>query len=363
MKNLQRGQRLSLPNDIFSLSAIIDAKSENLVFDVSCFGLDEKGHLSDERFFVFYNQPCAPGQCIQLQQPENDEIGHFDLNLEGLPATIRKLVWVLTIDGEGSMSTLQEGYFSLKTPDGHLATFEFTGADFSTERALMVAELYEREGWRLGATGQGFAGGLGAVVRHFGGQVEEDEEALPLEHHIPSLSHDLPETEKVPCDEPAPELPKTSSRPVSKPVRPLAPTSLPQPSSSKAIPTIPATRSNTPFETVMDFSDRLQTLSSRVPIVSSRLLTEEATKNALVMPFIGALGYDVFDPLEVIPEFIADYGVKKGEKVDYAIVKDDKIIVLFECKKFGGDLNVSHASQLFRYFSVTEARVGVLTNG
>ncbi|MEO6458119.1 MAG: type I restriction endonuclease [Chloroflexia bacterium] len=113
----------------------------------------------------------------------------------------------------------------------------------------------------------------------------------------------------------------------------------------------------------MDFIDQLQALGNKIPRLSEVLQTEEATKNALVMPFIGILGYDIFDPTEVIPEFIADVGIKKGEKVDYAIVKDGKIIILFECKHCGGDLNIRHASQLFRYFSVTDARIAVLTNG
>lgn len=91
--------------------------------------------------------------------------------------------------------------------------------------------------------------------------------------------------------------------------------------------------------------------------------TEEATKNAMVMPFIQALGYNVFDLTEVTPELIADVGTKKGEKVDYAILKDGQPIILFECKKSGGDLSINHAGQLFRYFHVTEARFGVLTNG
>jgi len=113
----------------------------------------------------------------------------------------------------------------------------------------------------------------------------------------------------------------------------------------------------------MDFIDQLQELAAKAAKICDLLQTEEATKNALVMPFIKILGYDIFDPTEVIPEFIADVGIKKGEKVDYAIKKDGKIIMLFECKHCGGDLNISHASQLFRYFSVTEARIAVLTNG
>ncbi len=116
-------------------------------------------------------------------------------------------------------------------------------------------------------------------------------------------------------------------------------------------------------ECFMDFIDELRALATRIMSTKSMIQTEEATKNAMVMPFIHILGYNVFDPLEVTPELISDVGTKKGEKVDYAILKDGKPIILFECKKCGGDLNINHASQLFRYFHVTEARFGILTNG
>jgi predicted type IV restriction endonuclease len=113
----------------------------------------------------------------------------------------------------------------------------------------------------------------------------------------------------------------------------------------------------------MDFIEVLQTISSKISKQKTLIKTEEATKNAFVMPFIAALGYDVFDPAEVVPEFIADVGIKKGEKVDYAIKHDGKIVMLFECKCCNSSLDESHASQLYRYFSVTEARIAVLTDG
>lgn len=113
----------------------------------------------------------------------------------------------------------------------------------------------------------------------------------------------------------------------------------------------------------MDLIDQLRELALRIAKIKDSIQTEEATKNAMVMPFIQILGYNVFDPLEVTPELIADVGTKKGEKVDYAILREGKPIILFECKKVGSDLNINHASQLFRYFHVTEARFGVLTNG
>lgn len=113
----------------------------------------------------------------------------------------------------------------------------------------------------------------------------------------------------------------------------------------------------------MDFIDYLRAIASRAETSKDLIQTEEATKTALILPLIQALGYDVFNPHEVLPEFVADIGLKKGEKVDYAIVKDGNPAILFECKKVGGDLSISHASQLFRYFHVTEARFAVLTNG
>lgn len=102
----------------------------------------------------------------------------------------------------------------------------------------------------------------------------------------------------------------------------------------------------------------------RVLTQISVLDTEEATKNALVMPFIAALGYDVFDLLEVVLEFTADVGLKKGEKVDYAIRVEDEIVMLFECKRAGQTLDPGcDMGQLFRYFSVINVCIGVLTNG
>ncbi|RYZ22137.1 MAG: restriction endonuclease [Chitinophagaceae bacterium] len=112
----------------------------------------------------------------------------------------------------------------------------------------------------------------------------------------------------------------------------------------------------------MDFKDHIKVLSERVSKLKDQIQTEEATKNAFIMPFIQAMGYDVFNPLEVVPEFIADIGIKKGEKVDYAIIKDGHPIMLVECKHWSADLN-PHNSQLFRYFHTTKAKFGILTNG
>lgn len=115
----------------------------------------------------------------------------------------------------------------------------------------------------------------------------------------------------------------------------------------------------------MDFIDEIKTLSTKASKLqqSNDLETEQATKQTLILPFIRALGFDIFNHMDVIPEFTSDVGTKKGEKVDYALLKEGKPIVLFECKHISTNLEKEHASQLYRYFSVSEAIVGILTNG
>jgi len=113
----------------------------------------------------------------------------------------------------------------------------------------------------------------------------------------------------------------------------------------------------------MDLIDILERLASKAESSRGLLETEEATKNALIMPLINALGYNVFDPAEVTPEFTADVGMKKGEKVDYAINIGGSPMILIECKSIADKLNFKHASQLYRYYGVTDARFAVLTNG
>ena len=112
----------------------------------------------------------------------------------------------------------------------------------------------------------------------------------------------------------------------------------------------------------MDFIDQLKQFAKRVDSMKDSLQTEEATKTALIMPFFSMLGYDVFNPQEFVPEFTADVGIKKGEKVDYAIMKDGQPVILVECKAIAENLD-RHDSQLFRYFGTTTARFAILTNG
>jgi hypothetical protein len=112
----------------------------------------------------------------------------------------------------------------------------------------------------------------------------------------------------------------------------------------------------------MDLIDKLKKIGERFEKLKDQVQTEEATKNAFVMPFIAALGYDVFNPLEVVPEYTADIGIKKGEKVDYCILQEGNPIMIFECKHWRESLD-PHKTQLHRYFHVTNGRFAILTNG
>ncbi len=112
----------------------------------------------------------------------------------------------------------------------------------------------------------------------------------------------------------------------------------------------------------LDFKDQIKQFSERVIKLKDSIHTEEATKNALIMPFLQILGYDVFNPLEVVPEFICDIGIKKGEKIDYAIFQEGSPVILVECKHWKQKLDI-HDGQLLRYFHVSKAKFSILTNG
>lgn len=113
----------------------------------------------------------------------------------------------------------------------------------------------------------------------------------------------------------------------------------------------------------MEFAARIRELEKRSKHASKLALTEEATKTSVVLPFIQALGFDVFNLDEVVPEFIADVGLKKGEKVDFALKIGGKLSVLIEVKPILMNLGSAQYSQLYRYFAVTEAKLAILTNG
>lgn len=111
------------------------------------------------------------------------------------------------------------------------------------------------------------------------------------------------------------------------------------------------------------FTDDLTKLQNTIENSKDIIMSEEHTKMAFIIPFIQILGYDVFNPLEVIPEYTCDFGTKKGEKVDYCIMNGKQPYILIECKDCRNKLTQDNISQLFRYYSVSSAKIAILTNG
>lgn len=173
MQQISQGQRMPLSNLIqghaLSVSVQLQIGTPNSV-DVSCFGLDSRGHLSDDRYMTFYNQPTSPCSSVRQTAP-----GEFALQLGTLPSSIDRLVFTAAIDGPGSMREIQASSFSIKDAAGQVvATCSFSGSTFAGEKAIMLADIYRKDGqWRLASNLQGFNDGLAALVKHFGGEVSD----------------------------------------------------------------------------------------------------------------------------------------------------------------------------------------------
>ena len=171
-----------------------------LVVDISCFGLDMAQKLSDERYMTFFNQPKTPCGAVEIIASTAHDKAIFQINLALLPTTIDRLVITAAIDGSGTMNQLRDGSYLRFLANGQESSrFNFSGKDFAEEKALMLGELYRKNGeWRFCAVAQGFNGGLEALVKHFGGDVA-----------APSVSASI-EPPKPVAPPPAPPAPKVS---------------------------------------------------------------------------------------------------------------------------------------------------------
>jgi stress response protein SCP2 len=182
--DISKGQRLPLS----SLFGGVDAQDIQIGLQISglggapdfaCFGLDTQQKLSDDRYMTFYNQPKTPCGGVELENSSDDQAG-FLCRLDRLSASIDRLVFTAAVDGAGVMKQIQSGHVRFLQGGKEYARFAFSGLDFQDEKALMLGELYRKDGsWRFSATGQGFNGGLAALVKHFGGDVAEDVPAPP----------------------------------------------------------------------------------------------------------------------------------------------------------------------------------------
>ncbi len=192
MNNFARGQKGKL-SDLgvgSSFAVDLDIQAPGIALDVSCFGLDSADKLSDDRFMVFYNQLASPGDAVRLELRSGG--ARFNVNLDALPASIAKLVFVAAIDGAQTMRALGSGSLSL----GSALRFPWSGSDFGDEKAVIVAEIYRKDGqWRFGAVGQGFNGGLAKLLEHFGGS--QAAPAAPNAPGTPAQSAPAPAAPKI----------------------------------------------------------------------------------------------------------------------------------------------------------------------
>ncbi|MFJ9633294.1 TerD family protein [Streptomyces sp. NPDC101175] len=176
-REFQRGHKAKI-SDLTAgtdLYVGVQITGPGLTFDISCFGLDAEERLSDDRYFVFFNQPKSPEESIQLLGAQAGDAESFRVTLDRIPPQIHKLAFTATLDGAGQMSQIAPGYIRIVAGGEEVARYSFNGSEFSTERAVMLGDFYLKDVWRFAAVGQGFDGGLEALLKNFGGEVMEEE--------------------------------------------------------------------------------------------------------------------------------------------------------------------------------------------
>ncbi|WP_263165785.1 TerD family protein [Streptomyces sp. SCSIO ZS0520] len=178
-REFQRGHKAKI-SDLTAgtdLYVGVQIAGPGLTFDISCFGLDAAEQLSDDRYFVFFNQPKSPEESLQLLGAQAGDTESFRVTLDKIPSHIQKLSFTATLDGAGQMSQVAPGYLRIVAGGEEVARYSFSGTEFSTERAVILGDIYLKDVWRFAAVGQGFDGGLDALLRNFGGEVAEEEPA------------------------------------------------------------------------------------------------------------------------------------------------------------------------------------------
>lgn len=176
---IRRGQRLPLTqlfqstqSTSFKLEVGISGLASTV--DFACFGIDQQQKLSDDRYMTFFNQPETPCGSVSISVSQQTTDG-FNFRLDLLPEAIARLVITAAIDGNQTMQAMRAGFLRFLAASGQsVAEFSFQGSDFNNEKALMLGEFYRSGGeWRFSAIGQGFDGGLAALVKHFGGEISD----------------------------------------------------------------------------------------------------------------------------------------------------------------------------------------------
>jgi stress response protein SCP2 len=183
MVEFARGQktRLSEHTNATDLHVGIDVSSaQNLVFDICCFALGADDRLVDDGHLVFFNNPVSPDGAIRSVGPHGGDEQVFSVNLAALSPAVVRLVFTVNLEGAGTMADIARGHVRVVAGGAEVLKYPYYGADFTNEQSIIAAEIYQRDGWRFGAVGQGFVGGLETLVRTFGGDIDADAPAPPL---------------------------------------------------------------------------------------------------------------------------------------------------------------------------------------
>ncbi|WP_424921276.1 TerD family protein [Streptomyces sp. wa1] len=238
-REFQRGHKAKV-SDLTSgtdLYVGVQIAGPGLTFDISCFGLDADEQLSDDRYFIFFNQPKSPEESIQVLGAQAGDTESFRVTLDRIPANIHKLSFTATLDGAGQMSQAGPGYIRIVAGGEEVVKYAFTGSEFTTERAVMLGDFYLKDVWRFAAVGQGFDGGLDALLKNFGGEVAEEAPAAPSQDAPPAFAP--PSQPSAPPAFGAPAAPQ-APQPAPAFGAPATPAPAPQQQSMHAAPTIAA---------------------------------------------------------------------------------------------------------------------------
>jgi stress response protein SCP2/uncharacterized protein (AIM24 family) len=224
-RDFQRGHKAKISDLTAGTDLYVGVQigGPGLTFDISCFGLDANEQLTDDRYFIFFNQPKSPEESIQLLGEQAGDTESFRVTLDRIPQHIQKLSFTATIDGAGQMSQVAPGYVRIVAGGEEVARYSFNGSEFTTERAVMLGDFYLKDVWRFAAVGQGFDGGLEALLKNFGGEVAEEEQpAAPAPQQGAAPGFAPPAQAPVP-QQPAPSFGAPAQQPAPRAPAPQAP--------------------------------------------------------------------------------------------------------------------------------------------
>ncbi|MBQ8904818.1 MAG: VWA domain-containing protein [Ruminococcus sp.] len=269
--NISRGTRLRLTDSFrvsepMNLRISVDGTAE---YDISCFGVDQNDKLSDDRYMVFYNQTASPDREITMHADAVKTV--FTMSLDALPMTITKLVFTISIDGTETMSSLRSCVIAVEQAGAEPICLPLTGADFSSERAIVAVEIYRKDVWRLCAVASGFNGGLSDLLKAYGGE-EADAAPAPM---------------PAPASAPTP-APRTSGMDMIQPITPpvLEDLGAPAPTPVGANPT----GKKISLEKKLSAEPKLISLAKPIQIVlEKKKLNDTTARVALVLDMSGSM--------------------------------------------------------------------------